>query len=255
MADIYRDGQYIASNPSLHLEDSEYKFGYLCRLLDSLTFSSGPIRVLDIGGGAGVVAAQLCKWLASGGREVECHAYDLSSDMLRVQCANNPYLTLATTKFEELRDVGRYDLALLIDVIEHIPDNGRIAADVDRIADRLLYNIPIERNLVDCLRNLYMGGRYYPMQEQSLGHVHFYSYAAAKRFVAVHHRLRRWIVPDYSGYLRSSQHEEYVRQRANRLRGMELRLSGLVYRYLRPLVPWLIQGSLFMLAESRARRT
>ena len=254
MTDIYRDGTYVKNNPSLHEEDSEYKVRYIRALLERLRFESDPIRVLDIGGGAGIVAAQVCRYLSAGGARVECHAFDLSPDMLAAQRRNNPYLSLATSNFDQIKAFPGYDLALLIDVIEHIPENGRMADEVDRLSRYVLYNIPTERNLLDWLRNIYTGGRYYPLQTASLGHVHFFSAATARRFVASHHRLRYWLFPDFSGHVLRAPHPDYVWQRENRLRRAELSLSRFVYRYLKPIAPYLIQGSLFILADGRGRQ-
>lgn len=252
VGDIYRDGTYLRNNPTLHGEDSAYKFAYIRRLLARCAFAGPSVRILDIGGGGGGIAALVCQHLAKQGLQVECHAFDLSPEMLAQQRANNPYNTLATSDFAQIRE-QRYDLALLIDVIEHIPDNGPVADDVDRIARHVIYNIPIERNLFDWLRNLYMKRRYYALQTESLGHVHFYSCGGAKRFVRAHHRPVDWIFPDYPGHLLESDFPDYVVQRTNRLRGLELSISRLIYRFLKPLAPWLIQGSLFILVDSRAR--
>ncbi len=252
IGNIYSDGTYLRNNPTLHGEDGEYKFVYISRLLARCSFVGPSVRILDIGGGGGGIALLVCQHLAQQGLEVECHAFDLSPEMLIQQRANNPYNTLATSDFALIRE-QRYDLALLIDVIEHISDNGPVADDVDRIARHVIYNIPIERNLFDWLRNLYMKRRYYALQTESLGHVHFYSYGGAKRFVRTHHRPVDWISPDYPGHLLESSFPDYVLQRKNRLRGLELSISRLIYRHLKPLAPWLIQGSLFILADSKAR--
>ncbi|MBK6637151.1 MAG: methyltransferase domain-containing protein [Rhodocyclaceae bacterium] len=248
--DIYRDGTYLRSNPTLHSEDSEYKFCYIKCLLDGCNFSGTTLRVLDIGGGAGTIAALVCRHLAKRGLHVECHAFDLSVEMLELQRANNPYNTFVTSSFAEICE-QRYDLVLLIDVIEHIQDNGPVADDVDRIARHMIYNIPIERNLFDWLRNIYMNREYYAMQTASLGHVHFFSYRSAKRFARAHHRLVSWISPDYPGHLLESEFYDYVMQRANRLRRLELVISRFIFRHLSLMAPWLIQGSLFMLTKSR----
>ena len=252
IGNIYRDGTYLSNNPTLHGEDSDYKFAYIRQLLSRCAFAGPSVHILDVGGGCGGIAALVCEQLAQQGLQVECHAFDLSPAMLEQQRVNNPYNTLATSDFAQIRE-QRYDLALLIDVIEHIPDNGPLADVVDHISRHVIYNIPIERNLFDWLRNLYMKRRYYALQNESLGHVHFYSYGGAKRFVRAHHRLVDWIFPDYHRHLLESDFPDYVVQRMNRLRGLELLVSRLIYRFLKPLAPWLIQGSLFILADSRGR--
>ena len=252
-ANIYTDGSYISSHPSLHGEDSEYKFYYIRQLLGRCNFSKSSLRVLDIGGGAGVVASLVCDYLSKQGFQIECHAFDLSDEMLKQQRSNNPYNNLATSDFSQICE-NCYDVALLIDVIEHVPDNDTMAAEINRISHHVIYNIPIELTLFDWLRNIYMKNRYYTSQTASLGHVHFYSYTSAKRFVQQHHGEIEWIFPNYSNHILESEYTDYVKQRYNRLRRVELRLSRFIYRYFQFLAPWVIQGSLFMLAKSRACR-
>ena len=153
-SNMYQDGTYLRNNPSMHEEDSNYKFRHIRSLLEDLQFDAGALRILDIGGGGGLVGAQVCRYLASRGAQVECHAFDLSTEMLAAQRDNNPYITVSTSDFTELASQGCYDLTLLIDVIEHIPDHHKMADDVSRISEHVLYNIPTERNLLDWLRNL-----------------------------------------------------------------------------------------------------
>ena len=251
MVNIYQDGTYLENNPSLHEEDSEYKSHYIRRLLKDLHFDSEPVRVLDIGGGAGIISTQICQFLSAGGCRVECHAFDLSVDMLATQKANNPFLTLATSDFEQIRRSGKYHLTLLIDVIEHIPDNASLADEVNIISQYVVYNIPIERNLFDWLRNIYFSGGYYKSQTASIGHIHFFSASSAKHFVRKHHSVIEMAIPDFSGHLLASPHLAYVKQRNSRLRLAELCLSQFIYRRLNWLAPWLIQGSLFILAGSK----
>lgn len=250
---IYADGTYIKNNPTLHSEDSEYKFSYIHHLLKKCSFNAPQIKILDVGGGAGVIALQVCRMLSEQGYQVDCYAFDLSQEMLSQQKSNNPYISLATSDFDQIR-TNRFDITLLIDVIEHIPDHFSFANDVDEITDYIIYNIPIERTLFDFLRNIYMKRKYYLMQTLTLGHLHFFSASLAKRFVRKHHILIDFLYPNYAGHILASNFSEYVSQRANRIRSFELAISHFIYRYLRICAPWIIQGSLFMLAKSRSRK-
>jgi hypothetical protein len=248
--DIYADGTYIKNNPTLHSEDSEYKFSYIHHLLKKCSFDGPKIKILDIGGGAGIISLRTCQMLAAKGYEVECYAFDLSMEMLLQQKSNNPYISLATSNFDQVRS-NHFDITLMVDVIEHISDNASFADEVDQITNYIIYNIPIERTLFDLLRNIYMKRTYYLMQTASLGHLHFFSAISAKRFVRKHHLLVDWAFPSYSQHILESNFSEYVAQRSNRIRSFELILSRFIYRYMKICAPWIIQGSLFMLAKSR----
>ena len=55
MTDIYNDNSYLEKNPSLHTEDSEFKFQNIKRFLSSIEVKNNRIKILDIGGGAGII--------------------------------------------------------------------------------------------------------------------------------------------------------------------------------------------------------
>ncbi|WP_165922990.1 class I SAM-dependent methyltransferase [Sulfurirhabdus autotrophica] len=250
-ASIYSDGTYIEHNPSLHQEDSAYKMTYLESLLETIEWPKGLIRILDVGGGAGILGWLVCEWFHQHGYTVECWALDLSEEMLALQRAHNPYIT--ETRLGGMEQLGNqdFDLALVIDVIEHVPEHHLFSEALNRRAKYILYNIPIEQNLFDVLRNLYMRGRYYALQTKSLGHVHFFTPGAAKAFVRVHHQLLGTRFSHFAMHLLTTDHPAYKIQLQHRLRYVELKLSAWIRRWLCSLAPWLVQGSLFILARRK----
>lgn len=249
---FYSDGSYIERHPTLHAEDSAYKMRYLAQLLDGVDPAAWPhrVRVLDVGGGAGVLGRLVCEWFAARGHEVTCAAADLSPRMLELQRANNPYVhdvhlgSLAAMRAEP------FDLTLLIDVIEHVPAHHDLARTVDAMTRFVLYNIPTELNLCDWLRHLCLRGRYYPAQRTSLGHVHFFSPAGARAFVRRHHTLLAVRVPAFARHVLDTDHPSYRVQRRHPLRRAELEASARLRRWLGSVAPWVVQGSLFMLART-----
>ncbi len=251
--EIYSDGTYLAQNPTLHQEDSDYKMRYVDELLRAVDWPAKAIRILDIGGGAGVVGRLVCEWFRQRGHAVECEAIDLSAEMLAEQRRNNPYLKETWLGGIELLTGRHFDLVLLLDVIEHVPEHHHFARQLNALTDYIVYNIPTERNLMDYLRNLYMRGRYYPLQTASLGHIHFFSAPAARGFVRRHHRLLAARFPAFAEHILRTDHPSYLVQRQHRLRAGELRVSALLYRWLPWLAPWLVQGSMFMLAQTAKR--
>ncbi len=246
--DIYNDGTYISQNPSLHEEDSEYKFVYIKTLLEEMRFAGEKISILDVGGGSGMLGLMVCEYFAGKGLNVAFTALDLSSDMLAIQKKQNPYITRTVNlPLESLRG-ERFDLALMIDVIEHIPEKDIAARQLNGLARYVIYNIPTEINLFDLLRNIYLKGNYYRQQTASLGHVHFFSKPSALDFIRSRHRLLKWTFPDYCSHVLTSPHGDYEVQRKNRLRFAELVVSRFIFKYCRFLAPYLVQGSVFCLA-------
>jgi SAM-dependent methyltransferase len=248
--DRYASGTYLSQHPTLHEEDSVYKMRYLAELLCQVPWQ-GHLRVLDIGGGAGTLSRLVCEWFVARGHAVSCWALDLSEAMLARQRANNPYIVQTRCGGLEQLAHETFDLVLLIDVIEHIGQHHDFAARVNAIGRHILYNVPVERNLCDWLRDKWMGGRYYPLQTASLGHVHFFTPRSAKSFVAKHHELCAVRVPHFARHALTTEHPSYDVQRRHRIRLAELKVSGWIRRFLPGLAPWLVQGSLFMLARAR----
>jgi SAM-dependent methyltransferase len=253
MSDIYNDGTYLARHPALHEEDSEFKFEGLVEFLDFLQFRRREMRVVDIGGGAGKLGFLVADHLHKKGYEIEFVALDLSEQMLDLQKINNPYINktinMSLTDCEE----KGFDLALMMDIVEHIPEKHQAAEKVNSLSKYAIYNVPVEINLFDVLKNVYMRGRYYLLQKESLGHVHFFSYSSCRRFIKSHHHLIRHKFVGYCRHILSSNAPNHLRLRNNRLMALELQLSLWIWKYLRPLAPYLIQGTAFILVKTNAK--
>jgi len=253
MSDIYRDGTYFARHPTLHEEDSGFKFEGVVEFLDLLQFRDRKIRLVDVGGGAGRLGFLVADYLHDRGCEIEFAALDLSDQMLALQKKNNPYIkkTLNMSLIE--CEKSGFDLALMMDVVEHIPRKHEAAEKADSMSEYIIYNIPVEINFFDVLKNLYMHGRYYRLQKKSLGHVHFFSYLSCRRFIKRHHELIRCKFVGYCRHILSSDAPNHVRLRNNRLMALELQLSLWIWKHLRPLAPYLIQGTAFILVKTNAK--
>ncbi|WP_215314422.1 class I SAM-dependent methyltransferase [Polynucleobacter paneuropaeus] len=222
---------------------------YIQSFLEAIPWPSGPIRVLDVGGGAGIIGLFICEWFLERGLSIDFWAIDLSESMLSIQRSNNPHITQARLGDLEQLNGNSFDLALVIDVIEHVPEHHEFAEKLNNLTKYIIYNIPTEKNLLDIFRNFYMGGRYFPLQTKSLGHIHFFYSTTAKKFVRSHHELLRASFSHYAAHLLATDHPTYQAQRQHKFRLMELQFSAWIRRYMPFISPWLVQGSLFILAQ------
>jgi len=245
--DIYNDGTYVRNNPSLHEEDSEYKFFYIKQLLDEIRCKNDRIKILDVGGGGGNLGLMVCRYFLERKITPELTALDQSLEMLSIQKARNPYITRTVNAPLQSLMGDKYDLVLMIDVIEHIQDREQAAQQLDALSKNVIYNIPTEINLADLMRNIYVKGKYYHWQTAALGHIHFFSARSALAFIRKKHQLKKWIFPDYCSHVLTSPFSDYAAQRKNKLRMAELSLSRYIYKYFRFFAPYLIQGSVFCL--------
>jgi SAM-dependent methyltransferase len=91
--------------------------------------------------------------------------FDLSE--LNVECATNrfPNTTFVADPAQFYRE--RYDLVILSDILEHVPDDAQLLREASKVAKILLINLPLEK----CLT--YMFRRYGP--EDPSGHLRWYS--------------------------------------------------------------------------------
>ncbi|MEO6095389.1 MAG: class I SAM-dependent methyltransferase [Fibrobacteria bacterium] len=85
---------------------------------------SSPCRVLDIGAGDGYFAAQLASRLPPQS-QIVCFDPNYSQDHIRRLSADAP----SSITFTADRPPGKFDLLLLLDVIEHISDDLAILGD------------------------------------------------------------------------------------------------------------------------------
>ncbi len=250
--DKFNQQTYIANNPTLALEDVEYKFYYIEKLLQEIEISNKRVTILDVGGGGGFLGRMICDYFSKQGKSIEFHILDISQTMIEVQKSNNPYVSKAhNCSLEDLRVDVKFDLVLMIDVIEHIPNKDEASSILQRISHYAIYNIPVEINLFDILRNNYMKNKYYALQTETLGHLHFFSYQSAFKHFSKYFEPIESFFPDYARHVLYSDTKEFNAQRNNKLRRYELKVSIWIYKYLKFLAPFMIQGSLFILGKSR----
>ena len=251
MAAIYNDQSYIANNPELHREDSAFKFEQIEKLLEHVQIHANKIKILDVGGGAGVIGGMVADYFKREGIDVELVALDLSTQMLAIQCQCNPQIVRSwNCSVLDCPEEG-FDLVLMIDVIEHIPEKDIVAERLNEIGNNIIYNIPIQINVVDLLRNAVNRGRYYPEQTRLIGHVHFFAYAFARKFVDRHHHRISTFFKPYCFMMLESCHPRYVELRKSRTRLAEVKLSCWIAKYLTWLAPWIVQGSMFALVATK----
>lgn len=248
--DIYNNNSYIDHNPGLHEEDSEYKFQQFAKYLDSVEIISNKIKILDIGGGAGILGNMVAEYFVNKGVEVDFAALDLSAQMLNVQKQNNKHIRMAWNLTIDQCPENDFDLALMIDVIEHIPDKDSAAAGLNGLSRYVIYNIPIQINLLDKLRNILNGFRYYIEQERILGHVHFFTFSSAISFLKRHHTVISALFQPYCFMMLSSLHPNYIEMRKSRLRLNEIKLSVWISKNFKKVSPWVVQGSVFALVKT-----
>jgi ubiquinone/menaquinone biosynthesis C-methylase UbiE len=249
-ANIYNDNSYISSHPNLHEEDSDFKFQQFIEMLEGVEVRDNRLKLLDVGGGAGVLGKMVFDYFDKKGVDVTMHALDLSSKMLEIQLLNNDNIEKVLNCTLEDCSENDYDLALMIDVIEHIPDNNSAAKALNKLSRHIIYNIPIEVNFFDFLRNILNKFTFYKEQTKVLGHLHFFSKIKALNFLKRHHSIIEYSFRPYCFMIRESQYDGYIQLKEGRLRRIENVISCWVSNYFKLISPLIIQGSLYASVKS-----
>ena len=170
--DFY-EHEYVADNPEMHMEDTEWKLDELFPLLD------GPGRyhsLFDMGCGAGLLGRRLADPLEIPRRL----AADWSSQILGVAQSQNEdaVFVRADAAYLPIRN-GTFDLAMLIDVVEHQNQPDQVLRELSRVSGRLLIRTPLEDCLYETLRR-----RRKDLFHESSGHVVHFNVRSIRRRLA-----------------------------------------------------------------------
>ncbi len=164
---IYADGTYLAHNPAWHEEDSPYKASLVKRMIDRAGLA--PKTIADVGCGAGLVTE-----IVSRTFDARVVGFDTSADASRFwpqRHADNLRFVLGDYASGE----ERFDLALCLDVFEHVPDYLGFIASLRSKSDYVIFNIPLDM----CVAKLLSPGL--RMVRENVGHLHYFnSYTAAE---------------------------------------------------------------------------
>lgn len=166
----YRDGGYLRANPDWHVADSTWKAGLVLEMIREQSVRCA--SVCEVGCGAGEVLRTLHEHF--GG---QCVGYEISPDAYRLAIARaGPGLEFRLG--DAAADDSHYDLMLLLDVVEHVPDSVAFLTSLRHKADAAIMHIPLELSVQSILRP----GRL-ERSRRTLGHVHFYNAELARATV------------------------------------------------------------------------
>jgi 2-polyprenyl-3-methyl-5-hydroxy-6-metoxy-1,4-benzoquinol methylase len=167
MGSIYADETYLKANPTWHDEDSPWKASQIARLIKANNLQLATIA--EIGCGAGGILANLYATLPDSidfkGFEIALPAFQIAKPKERER--------LTFHHEDLLQNEATFDLLLIIDVLEHVPDYYGFAEKCRQKAKHKIYHIPLEINAQSVLRRSFAftldSGR------NNVGHLHFFT--------------------------------------------------------------------------------
>lgn len=171
----YTDGTYLTANPTWHAQDSAWKLSHVKQGLRNARLPAVS-SICEMGCGSGALLKQ---WAAQEphltftGYEISPQAYQLC---LKQAPKNVTFLQ------GEIPPRGPFDLALALDVIEHIERDEEWLEQVVFAADYWIFHVPLERSVYTWLRPDFIAE-----ERNRMGHVHFYTPAAVEKLFRKHH--------------------------------------------------------------------
>lgn len=163
----YHSGEYLLQNPGWHEQDAGFKAEWAAQMLRK--HPSAHTSVCDVGCGTGAVLRHLARYIPDIGA---CIGYDISETAIGLARA-------ACTKGMEFHqaDIARmpaphqpYDLVLVMDVLEHLPDYFGFLEALAPYGKRYVMHIPLDM----CVWSLMREGILIA-SKQRVGHLHAFT--------------------------------------------------------------------------------
>ena len=169
MENRYTNGEYCKRHPGWHLEDSAWKARHIHKMIERNRIAG--TRIADVGCGAGGVLSELSRLMEPG---VMFYGYDISRQAVDLAVKReNANICFKTEDLFSPDHANYFDLLLIIDVVEHIPDHIDFLKKCRTKADYKIFHIPIDLSVSSVLGDSFVEGF------RNLGHVHNFSFQSA----------------------------------------------------------------------------
>lgn len=164
MASRYTDGTYLADHADWHEDRSAWKAEQVVRIMERNAIS--PETIVDIGCGAGAILRAMSKrW-----PQAECLGIDPSPDAIAL-AETSPEKGMTTFRVGLVSDLdSRFDVALALDVFEHVDDYLGFLRTLKDEVDRCVFHIPLDLTVLNLLRSKPL------KRKRSIqGHLHYFN--------------------------------------------------------------------------------
>jgi len=185
---MYSSDEYIRKHPDMFAPDSPWKVERVWPYMEHAVrgLNKPVITLLDVGGGAGEILRLSSEKITGAlGTQVKKYILDLSPGILEMQRATNPDIIRSLNEdiaHTSLAD-KEIDLALLLDVLEHVTEPMAALREIRRISHWALFKVPLEDNLYFNLLNWKTRGQFRHNLIDTLGHINVYNFATLRQQV------------------------------------------------------------------------
>ena len=161
----YLNGEYLKKNPTWDAEDSPWKAEQILKIIERNNLFPGSI--CEIGCGAGEILNQLHNKM---GDKCSFTGYEISPQAHKI-CLEKEKENL---KFElkdfTLENDVKFDILLMIDIIEHIEDYFTFLKKIKNKSEYKILHVPLEFFAISALYQDFIIN-----QRKNVGHLHYFS--------------------------------------------------------------------------------
>jgi cyclopropane fatty-acyl-phospholipid synthase-like methyltransferase len=161
---IYQTGEYVARNPTYHVEDSSWKAGQILKMIAKHDLQ--PRSVCEVGCGAGEILKQL---QASMPADTQFFGYEISPQAFAL-CQERANANLKFACRDLLQETEAFDLLLCLDVFEHVEDYLGFLRALRPKARRHIFHIPLDLSVQWVWRSEPI-----MRQREQTGHLHYFT--------------------------------------------------------------------------------
>jgi cyclopropane fatty-acyl-phospholipid synthase-like methyltransferase len=161
---MYQSGEYLENNPGWHSADAPFKAGWIEAILARNAIRPG--KLVEVGCGAGQILVELARRYP----ETRFEGYDISPQAMEIARPKaREGLSYHHADFLTLEPSEDVDVAMAIDVFEHVDDYRGFLRALRTRATWKLFHIPLDLSVQAVLRSkgiMYAHSR--------LGHIHYF---------------------------------------------------------------------------------
>lgn len=164
--DFYTKGDYLDKHPNWHTEDAGWKAMNIIKMMERNGLH--PSTILEIGCGAGEILKKLQEQLPS---EILFEGYEVSPQAFEMtKSRENEKLKFYLKSLTSIEGNRSYDLALMIDVFEHVDDYYGFLREAKEKAKNIIFHIPLDISVQSVWRG-------YPLmrKRRNSGHIHYFT--------------------------------------------------------------------------------
>ena len=167
MEDIYssKESAYLEKTGTWHTEDSPWKAQQILTMLNKNKLS--PKSIVEVGCGAGEILHSIDDQLKNPAIMYE--GYDIAKDAIEMADIKNKSNFTFFNKDFTSENKKKFDLLLMIDVFEHVPDYIGFIEKCNTHSEYKIFHIPLDIHISSVLRGRMIEAR------KSVGHIHYFT--------------------------------------------------------------------------------